>query len=181
ASLNSLNDAVVAYMQFDGTHVLIQGAEATINGILPNLFWTQATTISSSSNNTAPRIASTYATNHLYAACSWIDSNSGYNVLQASVGSRSTLAPPTSLSVQQTSTSYGVFTDYYNTLTWSASSDASVIGYAIFRNDELIGTVAASTLTYVEHNTVQNGSVTYTVTAFDFNLMQSASATASFP
>jgi hypothetical protein len=83
--------------------------------------------------------------------------------------------------VTQTVNNYGVFSDTYNTITWSASTDPNAAEYAFYRNGILIEQVPLNTLQFVDHNTTDNGSITYGVGTVDGNLFVSQIETVSAP
>lgn len=178
---NSLGDVVGAYMYFDGTSATIQAAESNIGGTLESIFWSPAIGISTGPNNGYSRVASTYLSGTVFAAAAWLSSDGTTTSVQVATGSRATLAPPTSLSVVQNSANYGVFTDYYNTVSWTASTDPNVVGYAIYRNGVLFDRVNPITYSIVEHNVIQNGAVTYGVAAIDNESSQSETVNINYP
>lgn len=179
---DSLGNAVATYMMFDGTNVNIQAAEASTAGIF-GLNWSSVATISTGSENGYPSVASSYdsTSQTTNAAAVWITYNGTNTTVQAVSGSKVPISPPSNLAVTQNSTNFGVFTDYYNTVTWSASTDPNLALYAIFSNGNLIGEVGPSTLQFVDHNQVQNGSVTYGVAAVDNDLFLSQVETVVLP
>ena len=77
------------------------------------------------------------------------------------------MAPPTNLAVVQSSNNFGVFTEYFNTLTWQASADPNAVGYLIYRNGVFLAQVGADVLQYVDDNRVQNAADIYTVATLD--------------
>ncbi len=70
---------------------------------------------------------------------------------------------PTSfgVSASQSSNSFGIFQEYYNTLTWSASSDPNLSNYTVYRNGVLLTTLSSSQLSFVDDNQTQSGTVVY--------------------
>ncbi len=183
ASGNSLGEALVGYMVFDGANINIQTNEASLIGISPFLSFTPTITISTGADNGTPRISSTFITNTdtLYASAVWLSSDGMNTSLQTATGSRSAVFPPTNLMVSQSANSFGIFTDYANTVSWQASASPDVSEYVIFRNGIFVIAVDASTLQFVDHNTVQNGAVTYSVCAVDINSSQSPLVNVNFP
>ena len=99
----------------------------------------------------------------------------------AATGTSSIVQPATSLSVVQSSTNNGIFTEYYNTFSWTASTTPTVQNYAIYRNGFLIFEVANTATQFIDHNATQNGAVTYGIVALGDNNEQSPMATKSFP
>jgi hypothetical protein len=178
---NSLGDVVALYMTFDGVStVMTQAAESDAASSVSN-FWTPAQTISSGADNGFPRVAASLTGTTFNACGVWISNNGSNNVIQAATGSQTVILPPSGLSVVQNSTSFGVFTDYNNVVSWTASIDPSVTGYAIYRNGLQFATVAAGTSSVTDNNNTQNGSVTYGVAAFDHQHSQSQIINVSFP
>ena len=151
----------------DGSsNVLIQATETDIGGIEQD-FFTIPQTISTGSNNGYPRVATTYSGGTVNAAAVWISSDGVNNTISAATGSKTVIAPPTGLSVTQSSTSFGVFTEYYNTVGWTASTDPNIVEYVIYRDGIALTSVASSTVQFIDHNRVQSGSVTYGVSAVE--------------
>ncbi len=85
--------------------------------------------------------------------------------------------------VTQSTNNFGVLTEYYNTLTWTASSDPNLTGYIIFRNGVEIGNLTSSYLQFTDHNRQISSSVTltYGVAAVGAGSNQSATVSVSFP
>lgn len=179
-SATSFGDVLSIFMFYNGTSLLIQEVESDANGFLNN-FWSVPITISTGSENAYPKIAASLSGNVVHAAAIWMHNNGTNNIIVASIGSKTLLLPPTNLSVTQSAQNFGVFNEYYNTLTWNASTDPNVVGYLIFRNGEFIQKVDASVLQYIDHNRTLNGSVTYSLTAIDNQQMQSTTVSVSFP
>jgi hypothetical protein len=104
-----------------------------------------------------------------------------HNLVLGSVGTKTVMAPPSGLSVAQSSNNFGVFTEYYNTVNWTASTDPNVVGYLVYRNGVFIGEVAADVLSMVDDNRVQSGPVVYGVAALDDQQSHSRIITVSYP
>ena len=169
-------DAVAAYMYFDGTKVNIQTAESNINGNTLN-FWSAQSDISTDVGNAYPKIAANISSGSIYAASVWISNDGSNDVIKAVTGVGVAVEPPANLSVNQNSQSYGVFTDYYNTLSWSPSNSPNIVQYLLYRNGVLFNTVNSSITQFVDHNAVANGPITYGVAAVDDQFSVSAMAT----
>ncbi len=178
-SVASNGDALVAYMFFDGTNLTIQSTETSIGGIRFN-FFSPPVAISQGTDNAYPRMSSQYSNNVVNAACVWLQNNGTNNVVQAVTGSKETVAPPTNLSVVQNSINFGVFTENFNTLTWTASTDPNLIEYLIFRNSVLVRAVASSTLQFVDQNVPSSGSTVYGVAAVTSGYIVSPITTVTF-
>lgn len=179
-STSSSGDASVALMYYDGSSIVIQSAESHIATVAPN-FWGNLVTVSQGTNHGYPRIATALNTNTLRACALWLHNNGVNNCVEAITGSKNILAAPTNPTVTQQASSFGVFTDYNNTLRWTSSVAAETVGYVIYRNGVYVTTVGVNTLQYVDHNMTQNGAVTYGVAAFDAANLRSSIASISFP
>lgn len=179
-SATSFGDVLGLYMFYNGNSLMVQSIESDINGFL-NDFWSVPITISQGTNNAYPKIAATLAGNQLNATAVWLKNDGAFNRLVASTGSKTLVLPPSNLSVSQSVHNYGVFNEYYNTLSWSASTDPNTVGYLIFRNGVFIEQVDANTLTYIDNNRTQNGPVTYSVTAIDSEQTQSRTVSVNYP
>lgn len=101
--------------------------------------------------------------------------------VQVTLGSSPVFLPPSNLVGVQNQNNFGIFTEYYNTLTWSASLDPDLAGYAIFRNGLLLATLDPSTLQYVDQNRNPAQSDTYSVAAFGSATEQSSLITVTVP
>lgn len=179
-SATSFGDVLGLYMFYNGASLMIQSIESDANGFLNN-FWSVPITISLGSNNGYPKIAASLSNNQIHAAAVWINYNGTNNLLTSSTGSKNLLLPPSNLQVTQSLQNFGVFKDYYNTLTWNASADTNVRGYLIFRNGVFIAKVNADVLSYVDNNRTLNGSVKYSVAAIDSEQTQSITVGINFP
>ena len=71
-------------------------------------------------------------------------------------------------------TGYGLFTDYLNTVSWHASTQHSLSGYAVYRNGEVIAKVNNTTTQFVDHNRNPAVADTYGIAAFGSGSEQSA-------
>lgn len=179
-STTSFGDVLGLYMFYNGASLMIQSIESDINGYLNN-FWSVPITISQGSNNGYPKIAASLKGNVLRAAALWINNDGNRNIIMSSSGAKALVLPPSNLNVSQSSNNFGVFKEYYNTLTWNASQDPKTIAYLIFRNGVFIAQVGADVLQYVDNNRERNGSVTYGITAIDDQQMQSRTVSVNLP
>ncbi len=179
-SATSFGDVLSLYMFYNGNSLLIQSVESDINGFLNN-FWSVPITISLGTDNAFPKIAATLTGNVIHAAAVWANFNGSHNLILAASGSKTLVLPPTNLSVTQNVHNFGVFTEYYNTLSWHASIDPNAVGYLIFRNGLFLAQVGANVLQFIDDNRTQNGAVTYSVTTIDNQQTQSAAVSISFP
>lgn len=178
-SVSALGDALAVYMFYNGTSIVLQSAESDTTGFLQNS-WSVPINLSTGASNGYPSVASTLNGNTLNAVAVWVNNNGTHNLINSVTGTRTIVLPASSLSVTQRVNNFGVFSEYYNTLSWSASSDPNVVSYLIYRNGVLVQQVDASTLQIVDHNAVQNGTVTYGVAAIDNQNSQSAIVTINF-
>jgi len=179
-SVSSAGDALGVFMAYDGSSINIQDVHSSIANPF-FLTWSTPETISQGARNSTPRVASSLANTTINACAVWLNDNGSNNVIQASTATGSAVLPPSGLMVSQSSNGFGVFTDYYNTITWTASADPNIYLYLIYRNGFYIGAVDAGTLQFVDHNAIQSGAVTYGVTAYTFDNTQSAIVNVSFP
>lgn len=181
AAVNALSDAVVGYMFFDGTDVLIQSVEAQVAGAVVNVY-TSAVNLSMGIGNGYPRVASAITGGtDISAAMIWITNDGMHNIIAASNGFTTGVIPPTNPMVTQSSNGFGVFTEFFNTFTWDASTDPNLAFYGIFRNGIFVRAVGTDVTSFIDHNVVQNGAVTYGVAAITGDNAQSVIATVSFP
>ena len=173
-------NTIAGYMYFDGTNISIQLSESDIGAQRTN-FWSIPVTVSTVPNNGFPATAATATGTTTNAVCAWISNGGGNNIVEVVTGSEIAVPPPTSLSVTQSSNNFGVFTEYYNTLSWAPSPSPDVFLYNLYRNGSYFQTVLATTTTFIDHNAVQNGPVVYGVAAVDMDEDQSIIATVNFP
>jgi len=173
-------NSVFLYMYFDGTSTLIQSQE--INSEFPSgEAWSAPTIISQGTENGYPRCGYTLSGNTMNAGAVWVSFNGVNNEIQAAIGSKTVVLPPTNLAIVQSVNNFGVFNDYYNTVSWTASASPNITGYNLFRNGVYFASVDGVTLQFIDHNATQNGSVTYGVAAVDNNNAQSAVVNVNFP
>jgi hypothetical protein len=180
-AVSSLGDALAVYMFYNGNFMLIQSSESDIAGLESNS-WSVPINLSSGANHGYPHVASSLTGNTINAAVVWISSNGIVDTILATTGTRTVLLPPTLLAVSQSSSNFGgVFTDYYNTLTWAASASPNIVGYTVFRNGIAIAEVDADVLEFVDHNRVAGQAATYGVAAIDNQSSQSTIPTVNYP
>jgi hypothetical protein len=180
-SVSSLGDALVVYMFYNGSFLLIQSSESDFTGLMNNS-WSVPINLSSGANHGFPKVAASLAGEVINAAAVWVSTNGTYNIILATTGSRNVVLHPTNLAALQSSRSFGgVFTEYYNTLSWHASTSPNVVGYIVFRNGTPIAEVDANVLSFVDDNRIQDGSEIYGVAAIDNQGSQSTIPTVSYP
>lgn len=176
----SLGDAHAAYMFYNGQYLFIRASDNDITGFIPSE-WSVPLNIGIGTGNAFPRIVATLSNNKIYTGALWLTQNGSNQNVMAVTGARSLVLPPTALSVTQSSNNFGVFTEYENTISWTASTDDNANGYAIYRNGVFIAQVDASTTSYVDHNAKQSGSVTYGVATVDYQQDRSAIVLVNYP
>lgn len=178
--VNSIGEALALYMFYNGNTLNIQSTESDITGFMNN-HWSVPLSVSTGTENAYPKVASTVVGNVINAAAIWLSNNGVNNQILATTGSKSLPLPPTHLQVSQNVSDLGVYQDYYNTLSWSPSSDPSVVGYLIYRNGLFLAQVSENVLQFIDHNRVQNGTVQYGVASVDDQNTHSSIMTVNFP
>jgi len=163
-AISALGDALALYMFYNGSALMIQSSRSDISGFINNV-WSIPTNMSAAANNSNPQVAATLTGNVINAAAVWMSFNGTNNVISSSTGTRTLVQPPSLLSVVQNAQNFGVFTEYYNTVSWQASPDTDVVGYLIYRNGVFLEQVDANTLQFIDHNRVQAQAATYGVSA----------------
>jgi len=185
-SMNTLNQAIVAFMMFDGTYVNIMASETGTSGIHSGPEWNGSVQISTAGmNNAYPQIASVYneSTGTMHAAAVWLATDGTNVFVQSATGTKTPIQPPTGLTVTQGAIGYGVFTQYANTLSWTQSDSPSgeVNGYGIYRNGQLFTVVDGSPPVLVDSNVGQGATITYGITTIDNNFLESVVAEITYP
>lgn len=179
-SVTSFGDVLSLYMFYNGASLMIQSVESDMNGFLNNT-WSVPITISLGTDNAFPKIAASLNGNTIHTAAVWTHYNGTNNTTVAATGSKTLVVPPSGLSVTQSVRNFGVFSEYYNTLSWTASTSPNVVGYLIFRNGVFLEQVGANVTQFVDENRTLNGAVKYSITAIDNLQTQSATVSVSFP
>lgn len=83
-------------------------------------------------------------------------------------------SPPTNFKNRRCKNKFVAQTEYINRLTWTASTDPTVVRYLLFRNGRLIATLSASgPLKYNDHDRPKNKIDTYTLIAVNAMGIQS--------
>lgn len=146
--------------------------------------WGPKSTISTGTNNGFPVSLASFQSGNMYTSAVWLQYNdagpgSPYNQVVAATGSGPAFQTPTINPVNQLSNNVGIFTEYYNVVTWNALPGA--VFYLLYRNDVLIAKLPAGTLSYTDHNQPYNQSVTYTIAATDGAGSQSPDASVTWP
>jgi hypothetical protein len=176
----SLGDAHASYMFYNGQYLFIRASENDITGFIPSE-WAVPINIGLGTDNGFSRIVATLSNNTVYTGALWLTQNGSNQNVVAVTGVKSLVLPPTSLSVTQSLNDFGVFPEYKNTISWTASTDDNANGYAIYRNGVFIAEVDASTTSYVDHNAKQSGSVTYGVATVDYQQDRSTIVLVNYP
>jgi hypothetical protein len=177
-SISPLSDILITYMYYDGTDSVIQAVETDIGGYPLNTYTPPSTISTASTNNAHPRgaISLTNSTANVIAVWQSYDSVNNTTIIQAATGSKPLLGAPTDLAVNQTTNNFGVFNEFDNTLSWTASTDPNTIGYNIYRDSIFIAQVDYTTVSFVDRNCAQSGTgttVTYSIASLDNNFQQS--------
>jgi hypothetical protein len=167
-------------MTYNSTNasVIVQATVTDLGGILAGFI--NPLPVSTSGNNAFPYLSLNSSGSTSYAAIGWENWNGTNTVIQASEIVYHVIQPPTNLAVVQQEINYGVLTENYNTLTWTASPSANVINYFILRNGQYITVVDGSTLSFVDQNRPVSETVTYSVSAGDNFGAESTLASVTF-
>ncbi len=167
-------NALLVEMTWDGVSNINIRSIQTDSTNPGSQFFTIPNQISTGSDNAYPSCGFSVNGSALNAVVVWLNFNGSNVVINASSGTDSVIGPPSSVSATQSNINYGVYDDFINTITWSASTDPNVIQYNVYRNGVIVAELPASTLQFVDHNQVQSGHVTYGVAGFTGNDRQSA-------
>jgi hypothetical protein len=173
-SVTPIGEAFAAYMSFDGSDISIRVAESSIG--LGYQAWSNPSTISQGNINAYPRTSSSYSASSstLYAAAVWINYDGSNVNVQASTAQGPTVLPATDLAVVQSSNDFDVFTEYYNTLSWTPSVDPEGYAYVIYRNGGAIAVLYdIEQSQYIDHNVIQGGTVTYGIKTLNYEDLSS--------
>jgi hypothetical protein len=179
-STASFGDAVATIMFYNGSSLMIQSLEYD-TATAPSTLWSVPLNISLGDNNGNPKIATSITGNVMHAASVWLNYDGSNTLVHASTGAKTLVSPPSALSVTQSNNNHGIFTEYYNTFSWTASTDSDVIGYLVYRNGVLIDQVAASVTSIVDDNRVQSGALTYGVSAINSDGLRSKIVYVNYP
>lgn len=180
-SISSLGYVYTAYMKYDtsSSSPVIQTFKANTYNVTPNFGEIQ--TISTTGSNGYPRIKGALVSETNYAAAAWLNYNGSNSVVQTSTGQTPILPAPTSLAVTQRANDQGLFTEYYNTLTWQGSAPSTGANWTIFRNGKWAATVPVGTLEWIDNNAVQNQPCVYGVVLQELDGDYSQMSTIAFP
>lgn len=78
------------------------------------------------------------------------------------------LLAPSNLQGQQKINDFGIEYEYFNLLTWNAST-STVAGYYVYRDGSKIATLESGSLQYEDHNRKKGVTTEYSVTSFDIS------------
>jgi hypothetical protein len=181
-SISSLGYAYSAFMKYDdpSSSTVIQMLKANTYNVTPN--YGTLVTISTSGTNGYPQIRGALVGGQTnYAACTWLNNDGVNTVVQVSTGQTPIIAAATSLAVTQNANDLGLFTEYYNTLSWTGSHPAEAANWTILRDGIWVGTVPINTFEWIDHNAVQNQPHIYGVVLQEDNGDYSQIATVAYP
>jgi hypothetical protein len=85
------------------------------------------------------------------------------------------------LSVSESTANYGLTTNVYNTLSWTASTSPSIASYRIYRNGVLVTSVPSTATQWVDYNRIADESVTYGIQTQNQSQQVSEIATVTWP
>jgi len=182
-AISNVNDLFVAYMANDqftsDTSIYTRESQ-----VCPDVGcgWSVPTLLSTGSSNGYPEITAVITggtTTNAIAA--WISFNGTNKIIQSVTGSGTLVIPPSNPAVSQSVYDSGLFDEYYNTITWSPSSDPNLSGYLIYRNGMSLTYLSSDVLSYIDHNQGQNVPVTYGIAALDSDNSESSIVYVSFP
>lgn len=179
-AVSSIGDALTAYMFYNGNSLIMQSSEMNFSGFMQTV-WSVPLNLSTGTDNGFPRLAATLTGNAINAAAVWINYNGTNSIIQAVEGKRALVLPPSSPTVTQHVNNFGVFSEYYNKVSWTASTDPSVVAYNVYRNGTFFVQVDADILSIIDDNKVQNGATTYGVAAINNQQSQSQIINVNFP
>lgn len=166
ADVNYRDNAYVVSSFLDpgsGENSIIAGL-LNLDSLLPGMgvIWR----LSVGGNNAYPCTSVNHTGISTYAGTIWIHNDGTNNCIQVLVAQIPIVLPPSNLSVNYEEQDYGVFVQYNNNLSWTASPSLGVIGYVIYRNGVYVKTVGKNTLSYLDFNRV-NESGTYSIYAYN--------------
>jgi hypothetical protein len=175
-----LGYAGLVWMSYNSTSssVIVQATVTDLVGVSAGFI--NPLPVSVGGDNAFPDISLNSSGTTSYAVVAWGNWNGANTVIQAVQIVYHVLQPPSNLAVVQQGNNYGVFTELYNTLSWTASPSANVINYFIFRNGQYLTALNGSTLTFIDHNRPVSETVTYSVSAGDIFGAESTLASITF-
>ena len=180
SDISLLGQVLSTFMFYNGTSLSVLASEANLSGY-NTLNWSVPLNVSTGTNNGFSRIAVAQVGNVLNAVIIWSHYNGSHNIIRISTGIKTLVIPPSNLSITQNSNNFGIFTEYYNKLQWTVSTDPNLTGYAIFRNGIFINLLSPVTTQYTDNNQQQNGPAIYGIAAINNQQSQSVITKISFP
>lgn len=164
--------ALITTMSWDGASSLyIQSQEMSLNPIQQN--WSTVTPFSTGSKNGYPKCAVSLVENTINAVSVWINNDGSNREIHASIGFANLISPPSNVSAVQNSKNLHVYKEYYNTISWGASSETDIMQYNIYRNGIFFASTPPNILHLIDNNAVENGTVTYGIAAITSEYVQS--------
>jgi hypothetical protein len=139
--------------------------------------WTQTTILSTGNGNAYPKCGISINGDVVRGVVVWVYYDGANTVINATTGNDTVIPPVTNVAVTQNMTDFGVYKDYYNTITWDASPAENIIQYNIYRNGVFFSATDINTLEFVDNNATQGGTVTYGISALISSFRQSAITT----
>jgi len=91
--------------------------------------------------------------------------------------SSSAINPPTDLRGVRKVNNFGTLREYYDTLSWDASSSSDIVSYLVYANGVEVAVLPSYQLCYQAHNQKKSASVRYEVKAQNSSGTQSSAAT----
>lgn len=179
-AVDNAGNAYLVWMFLDPDTSLpaIQGTMSALK-TFQDFFWAQWT-LSTDGNSAYPScMANGNPSNH-YGVVAWTNYNGTNTVIQALTTKLTILQPPSSPLITLQSTDYGVYTEYYNVLTWDASPASNLWGYSILRNGLPLAQVGPDTLEYTDLNRDLTKKVTYEISAINNNGFESDTVSISY-
>ena len=170
-----------AYMEDDSLSGLpiVRAFGANSFAVIPN--YGDQITISNGGSNGYPRTTVSQVGSTRMAAAIWLNNNGSNTTVQAAIGQAAIITPPTSLNAVQNANDLGIFTEYYNTLSWQGVPPVNAKQWLIFRNGEWIGATPIDVLEFIDHNAIQQEPVVYGVAMQLQDGDQSQVTTVHFP
>lgn len=165
--------ALLTNMTWDGASTICIQSQQTDTIAPLKQSWTRTNVFSTGNDNGYPQCALSLTENTFNAVAVWIHFDGTNNIIHASTGADSVIAPPKNVTATQSVADFGVYQDYINTLTWDPSEDQNVVQYNIYRNGIFFAVSGPGTLQFIDHNATQGGTVTYGVAALTTSSRQS--------
>ena len=91
------------------------------------------------------------------------------------------ILPPSNLTGFQGVNKFPFQRVYYNKIFWDASPTSAIVGYHIYRNNQLAGSNPASDLQFTDPSVGKSTSAQYAIKAYDSNGVESSAVTITIP